>query len=202
VTTLETLSDDPKDSRPLSADDAVSLASHLLSGAIPIWVNFPQKDKSTYMVKMRFPEDRSFNGSSTVWLDQFSGRSTSIWNSRTDSLGGRLDRFSREGHTGDSLGYSGRLEACLMSLTLVVQTMTGIGMWWKTRAKICESDLHSARSQVLSKFNPEFPKTPFYLHCKDDHFRIADEPGANYEKLCLSGLICFQEEFSKLTHGC
>jgi uncharacterized iron-regulated membrane protein len=134
LTTPNTLSSDPKGAQPLSADDAVSLARHLLSGATPIWVNFPQRGTSLYMVKMRFPEDRSFNGSSAVWLDQFSGRPTSIWNSRTDSLGGKLNRLSREAHTGDSLGYSGRLVACLMSLTLILQTMTGIGMWWKTRA--------------------------------------------------------------------
>jgi uncharacterized iron-regulated membrane protein len=133
--TTHTLPADAKGVKPLSADDAVSLARHQLSGATPIWVNFPQKSNSTYMVKMRFPEDRSFNGSSAVWLDRFSGRSTSIWSSRTDSLGSRLDRFSQEAHTGDRWGYSGRLVSCLMSLTLIVQTMTGMAMWWKTRAQ-------------------------------------------------------------------
>jgi uncharacterized iron-regulated membrane protein len=126
---------DQDSTRPISVDDAVSLARHFLPGATPIWVVLPERSDSPYMVKMRFPEDRSFNGSSAVWLDRFSGRSTQIWNSRTDSLGGKLNRLSREVHTGDALGYSGKLIACFMSLTLIMQTITGICMWWKTRAK-------------------------------------------------------------------
>ena len=124
---------DQNSTRPKSVDDAVSLARHLLPGAAPIWVDLPERSDSPYMVKMRFPEDRSFNGSSAVWLDQFSGRPTRIWNSRTDSLAGKLNRLSREAHTGDALGYSGKLIACFMSLALIVQTITGICMWWKTR---------------------------------------------------------------------
>jgi uncharacterized iron-regulated membrane protein len=126
---------DQDGNRRISVDDAVSLARHSLPGATPIWVVLPERSDSAYMVKMRFPEDRSFNGSSAVWVDQFSGRSTQIWSSRTDSLGGKLNRLSREAHTGDALGYSGKLIACFMSLTLIVQTITGICMWWKTRAK-------------------------------------------------------------------
>jgi uncharacterized iron-regulated membrane protein len=126
---------DQNSARPISVDDAVSLARHLLPGAMPIWVDLPERSDSPFMVKMRFPEDRSFNGSSAVWLDQFSGRSTKIRSSRTDSLGGKLNRLSREAHTGDAFGYSGNVIACFMSLTLIVQTITGICMWWKTRAK-------------------------------------------------------------------
>jgi uncharacterized iron-regulated membrane protein len=132
-TIRKALSADQGNTQPKSVDDAVSLARHLLPGAAPIWVDLPERSDSPYMVKMRFPEDRSFNGSSAVWLDQFSGRPTRIWNSRTDSLGGKLNRLSREAHTGDALGYSGKLIACFMSLALIVQTITGICMWWKTR---------------------------------------------------------------------
>jgi uncharacterized iron-regulated membrane protein len=126
---------DQGSSRAISADNAVSLARHFLPGATPIWVVFPERSDSPYMVKMRFPEDRSFNGSSAVWLDQFSGRATQIWSSRADSLGGKLNRLSCEAHTGDVLGYSGKLIARFMSLTLIVQTMTGVCMWWKRRVK-------------------------------------------------------------------
>ena len=126
---------DQNSQRQISADDAVSLARHLLPGATPIWVVMPGRGDSHYMVKMRFPEDRSFNGSSAIWLDRFSGRATRIWNSRTDSLGSKLNRLSREAHTGDALGYSGKLIACFMSLALVLQVLTGICMWRKKRAK-------------------------------------------------------------------
>jgi len=92
-----------------------------------------EEKTTSYLVKMRFPEDHSSNGASIVWIDQFSGKVLGAWNSRTAPLGRRIERANRDIHSGDIWGYPGRALACLMSVSLVIQAITGPYLWWKRR---------------------------------------------------------------------
>src|SRR5260370_10850852 len=108
----------------------------------------PEEQTASYLVKMRFPEDHSSNGASIVWIDQYSGKVLTVWDSRTAPRARRIETLNRDIHTGDFWGYPGRTVACLMSLALVVQTITGPYLWWKrrgTRNLLCQ--INSAQSK-------------------------------------------------------
>ena len=117
---------------PISADEAVSIAKSSLPGAAPLWVVIPQAPTNSYLVKMRFPEDRTLNGNSAVWVDQYSGKTLTASSSRALPPA-KIESLNRAIHTGDIFGYPGRTLACFMSLALVVQTITGPYLWWTRR---------------------------------------------------------------------
>jgi uncharacterized iron-regulated membrane protein len=124
---------------PISPDTAVRIATEFLPAAVPLWVVMPEEKTTSYLVKMRFPEDHSSNGASIVWIDQYSGRVLGAWNSRTAPLGRRIERANRDIHSGDLWGYPGRSLACLMSMSLVIQAITGPYLWWKRRRSRAET---------------------------------------------------------------
>ena len=125
----------------VSPDFALEAAKESLSQAIPLWIVLPDERETSYLVKMRFPEDHSSNGSSIVWVDRYSGRVLTVWNSRTAPLARRLQSLNRVIHTGEFLGYPGKTLACLMSFALVAQTLTGFSLWRKRRGEKFASGL-------------------------------------------------------------
>jgi len=126
----------PQDGKkPISLDYALEVARESLPQAIPLWIVLPQEPESSYLVKMRFSEDHSSNGTSVVWVDQYSGRVLTVWNSRNASLARKIENMNRVFHTGELLGYPGKTLACVMSLALAVQILTGFSLWRKTRSQ-------------------------------------------------------------------
>jgi uncharacterized iron-regulated membrane protein len=119
--------------RPVSPDYALEAAKKSLSHAIPLWIVMPQEREKPYLVKMRFPEDHSSNGTSIVWVDQYSGKVLTVWNSRTAPLGRKIQNLNRVFHTGEVLGYPGKMLACVVSFALAIQTLTGFSLWRKDR---------------------------------------------------------------------
>jgi uncharacterized iron-regulated membrane protein len=136
LTRSKALPDDPASTpvsgaTPISPDRAVLVARAYLVDAIPLWIVMPEEKTSSYLVKMRFPEDHSSNGASIVWVDQFSGKVLAAWNSRTAPLARKIERANRDIHSGDVWGYPSRVFACLVSMALVIQAITGPYLWWR-----------------------------------------------------------------------
>jgi uncharacterized iron-regulated membrane protein len=121
--------------RPVTPDYALEVAKKALSQAIPLWVVLPQEREASYLVKMKFPEDHSSNGTSIVWVDQYSGKVLTVWDSRNAPLARKIQNLNRVFHTGEILGYPGKALACVVSLALAVQTLTGFSLWRKTRSQ-------------------------------------------------------------------
>jgi len=117
---------------PITPDDALQVAKEALPQAIPLWVVLPQEREASYLVKARFPEDHSSNGTSIVWVDQYSGKVLTVWDSRHGPLARKIQNLNRVFHTGEILGYPGKALACLASFALAVQTLTGFSLWRKT----------------------------------------------------------------------
>ncbi len=122
-------------SRPVTPDYALEVAKKALSQAIPLWVALPQEREASYLVKMKFPEDHSSNGTSIVWVDQYSGKVLTVWDSRNAPLARKIQNLNRVFHTGEILGYPGKTLACVVSFALAVQTLTGFSLWRKTRSQ-------------------------------------------------------------------
>ena len=121
--------------KPVSLELVATAANDTLPGATLLWINIPRQPREAYFAKMRFPEDRSDNGSSMVWIDQFSGKVLAVSSSRTAPLGNKIQNVNRLIHTGSVLGNGGRAFAAFVSLILVLQTLTGLQLWWNGRRR-------------------------------------------------------------------
>jgi len=137
------------DANPILPDAAVRIATDFLPSAVPLWIVIPEQKTTSYLVKMRFPEDHSSNGASIVWVDQFSGKVLGAWNSRTAPLGRRMERANRDIHSGDIWGYPGRALVCFMSMSLVIQAITGPYLWWKRRRMEASAPAETAAPERL-----------------------------------------------------
>jgi len=121
--------------KPVSLDLVATAANNTLPGATVLWINIPRQPPEAYFAKMRFPEDRSDNGSSMVWIDQYSGKVLAVSSSRTAPLGNKIQNVNRLIHTGSVFGNGGRAFAAFVSLILVLQTVTGVQLWRNRRRK-------------------------------------------------------------------
>jgi uncharacterized iron-regulated membrane protein len=153
VTGTRTLQDDPlstpqQDGRPISPDEALEVAKKSLVQAIPLWIVLPQSPESSYLVKMRFPEDHSSNGTSIAWVDQYSGKVLTVWNSRKAPLARKIENLNRVFHTGEFFGYPGKALAFVMSFALAIQTLTGFSLWRKHRAPAIAKSMQDQSSRV------------------------------------------------------
>ena len=120
--------------KPVSLDLVATAAKDTLPGATVLWIVIPRQPREAYFAKMRFPEDRSDNGSSMVWIDQFSGKVLAVASSRNAPLGNKIQNMNLLIHTGAVFGNVGRAFAAFVSLILVLQTMTGLQLWWNRRS--------------------------------------------------------------------
>ena len=119
--------------QPVSLDVVAAAVKDTLPGATVLWIVIPRQPREAYFVKMRFPEDRSDNGSSAVWIDQFSGKPLQVASSRTARLGSRIENLNRILHTGAVFGVGGKALAAWLSLMLSLQSATGVLIWWSKR---------------------------------------------------------------------
>ena len=121
--------------KPVSLDLVATAAKDTLPGATVLGIVIPRKPREAYLAKMRFTEDRSDNGGSTVWIDQFCVKVLAVASSRTAPLGNKIQNVNRLIHTGAVFGNGGRAFGALVALILVLQTVTGLQLWWNGRRR-------------------------------------------------------------------
>lgn len=114
----------------ISSDQALAIARPAIPGASPFMVEVPEPGE-TFVVRMRFPEDRTPGGRSRVMVDQYSGSVLFVENSRTAPGGRRLTTINRAIHTGDIYGIPSKALLSLASLMAVLQMISGVALWWK-----------------------------------------------------------------------
>ena len=131
--------------RPIAPDYALEAARKSLSQAIPLWIVLPQERETSYLVKMRSPEDHSSKGSSSVWVDPYSGSVLMTWSARSAPLARKIEILNRLFHTGEILGYPGKTLACAISLALAMQTLTGFFLWRRDRGQPIDQEITGKR---------------------------------------------------------
>jgi uncharacterized iron-regulated membrane protein len=122
----------------VSLDLVAAAAKETLPGATVLWIVIPRQPREAYLAKMRFPEDRFDDDCGTkcgsvVWIDQFSGKVLAVASSRTAPLGNKVQNMNLVIHTGAVFENGGRAFAAFVSLILVLQTVTGLQLWWNRR---------------------------------------------------------------------
>jgi uncharacterized iron-regulated membrane protein len=117
----------------LPADSAVAIARRTLPGAAPFDIPLPGPGEM-YVVRCRFPEDRTPGGRSMVFIDPYSGKALYAASSRTAPAGTRIVNMNRAIHTGDMFGIPSKIVMSLASLALVLLFVSGVAMWWKRKS--------------------------------------------------------------------
>jgi uncharacterized iron-regulated membrane protein len=124
----------PPGATPITPDRALEIARAALPGAAPFEINVPAP-KEPYEIRLRFPEDRTPGGRSTVLIDPYTGKVLFSQGSRTAPAGARLVIANRAIHTGDIFGIPSKVLMSLASVMLVVQVVSGVLMWWKRKIR-------------------------------------------------------------------
>jgi uncharacterized iron-regulated membrane protein len=119
----------PVNQKSISPDNALQIARKALPGAAPFNINVPGAT-DPYLIRCRFPEDRTPGGRSMVILDPYSGKVLYAEGSRTAPAGTRLKVINRAIHTGDIFGMFSKILMSLASLALGLQVISGLRMWW------------------------------------------------------------------------
>lgn len=120
--------------KELSPDSALLIAINALPGVTPFNINVPGAT-DTYMIRCRYPEDRTPGGRSMVILDPYSGKVLFAESSRTAPGGSRLRTLNRAIHTGDIFGLPSKFFGLLVCLALIAQITSGLRMWWLRKFK-------------------------------------------------------------------
>lgn len=120
----------------ISVDNAVAIAAQALPGAFASNVGMPNSPTAVFRILKKFPEDRTPAGRSRVYIDQFSGKTLLVENTRTAPLGTRILNLKRSAHTGDIFGAPTQALYFIVSLGIALQAVTGALIWWNGRRRM------------------------------------------------------------------
>ena len=112
----------------LLPDRALEIAREAVPGASAFHITMPTPTEA-FIVRLRFPEDRTPGGRSRVMLNSYTGQVMQIENSRTAPGGRRIENLNRAIHTGDIFGLVSKTAMALGSLMAPLQLLTGVMMW-------------------------------------------------------------------------
>jgi uncharacterized iron-regulated membrane protein len=125
-------------------DELAAIADAALPGAETRFIAGPF-NAGLVSFNKRFPEDRTPGGRSVVNLNQYTGEVLQVISTRQQETGSKIVTLMRSLHTGDVLGAPTQALFGLTSLSLAVQAISGILMWWKPR----RSDAPSRARQTM-----------------------------------------------------
>ena len=111
--------------RQITPDQALGIARRALPGTFPFSVSVVSPT-TAYVVRSRFPEDRTPGGRSLVVIDSYTGRVIFAEGSRTAPGGRRVEILNRAVHTGDLFGLPSKIVVSIASLMAPVQLVTGL----------------------------------------------------------------------------
>ena len=124
----------PRGARQISPDQALEIARRALPGTSPFYVSVVSPT-AAYVVRSRFPEDRTPGGRSLVMIDSYTGRVMFAEGSRTAPGGRRIEILNRAVHTGDIFGLPSKIVVSLASLMAPVQLVTGLMLWARRKRR-------------------------------------------------------------------
>jgi uncharacterized iron-regulated membrane protein len=117
--------------KPLTAGTAFTAATDAVPGAKVTVIMGLGSTNTPLRIAMRFPEDRTPIGRTTVYLHPTTGAVLLAQTSRNAPTPYRLIKlWNRQFHTGDVLGWPSRIVAALASASLPLLAITGPLIWW------------------------------------------------------------------------
>lgn len=119
----------------LPVEEIARRATETETGARITQIGFPQ-GRGVYLIWMKYPEDHTPLGRTTVLIDPYSGAVLWRQSSRSAPVTTKFFRqWNHELHTGDFFGLTGRILLCVMSLLLPVLAVTGPLFWFRKQRR-------------------------------------------------------------------
>jgi len=115
---------------PITATQALQIATTALPEAIPLTVSIPSGPKASYRITIKSGKAIDY-GDGWILIDQYSGKVLTTQDSDTMSTGARIMSGNGALHTGRIFGLPSQVLMSLTSLVLALQTITGYCLWWK-----------------------------------------------------------------------
>lgn len=113
----------------MDVDTAVAIARSQIPGAVPYRVQMPRYG-GLYRIDLFDPRDRISGSRNVVALDPVDGTVVSLGRATDLSRGDRILAANEAVHTGEILGLPSRVIACLTSMFVAVQALSGALIWF------------------------------------------------------------------------
>ncbi|MCX7068013.1 MAG: PepSY-associated TM helix domain-containing protein [Methylococcales bacterium] len=121
--------------QPISVSDAIAIADTIFPTAKLRGLSTPDGKEGVYAVhKMQEGEANHRWSRSKVWIDQYSGNVLAIQDPNQFTAGETFLNIMWPLHSGEALGFTGRLLWCFVGLAPLVLYITGITRWLQKRA--------------------------------------------------------------------
>jgi uncharacterized iron-regulated membrane protein len=117
-----------RDVRVISPDEAVRIARAQIPGASPYLVQLPEYG-GAYRINLDYPQDRIAGRNNFIVLDPYGGRVISVTRSTDLSHLQRIVAANQAIHRGLVFGMPTRIVACLTSLMVPIQVISGLLLW-------------------------------------------------------------------------
>jgi uncharacterized iron-regulated membrane protein len=122
--------------QPMSVGAAVAIAKRRFPDAAFGFVTIPEGPDGVYRVVLRQPgEVRRTGGSTSVWLDQYSGAILKVRDPRRFGAANAFIDGQFPLHNGEALGMSGRLVVFVCGIIPAVLYVTGFLLWFRKRGQ-------------------------------------------------------------------
>ena len=103
---------------------------------------FPADAEDTYRVTGRQADEVRSNGSTAVWLDQYSGKFIKVRDPHQFNAGNAFTNLQLSLHNGEILGSTGRVMVLITGFAPLLLMVTGVTQWLKKRKA---KQIHDAR---------------------------------------------------------
>ena len=118
----------------IDVDSAAATARRAFPAGDLKAILLPKTEDDAYSFWMRHPGDvRISGGESVVWVDQYSGQSLAIRDSRQSTAADAFLSWQFPLHNGEAFGLVGRWIVFVSGLAPAVLYVTGCGIWWRKR---------------------------------------------------------------------
>ncbi|NOT13813.1 MAG: PepSY domain-containing protein [Methylococcaceae bacterium] len=122
-------------SKSISLELAMSIAKHVFPEAEVRFIKTPANTEGFYGIQMRQPHEASlFFTSTSVWIDQYSGKVLAIRDPSQFTTGETFLNLMWPLHNGEALGLIGRILVCITGFIPLILYITGIVRWLQKRS--------------------------------------------------------------------
>lgn len=120
--------------RPISVDQAITIAMQGLPGGELKWIGLPLQADDVFQVGLRQPgEVRLTSSDSVIWLDQYSGEILHVQDWREFTAGETVLAWLFPLHNGEAFGLTGRWIVFVSGFLPLILYVTAMRMWWLKR---------------------------------------------------------------------
>lgn len=122
---------------PVTADIILQKADLALPGKT-IYITFPNKRQGTFVVRKKLVGDIHPNGSSNVYLDQYSGQVLRVENGFTAPVASQIINLLFPIHIGAFGGLTTRILYVFIGLTPTLLSITGLVLWRRRQWRLAQ----------------------------------------------------------------